>query len=76
MALATFKTHFNMRGTVFTALVMVMSLFCLGKSIISVIFEKCFIVKYFKWIFVNLCLYYYILSRTDVINSICIFNGI
>ncbi len=44
MALATFKTHFNMRGAVFTALVMVMSLFCLGKSILSVVFEKCFIV--------------------------------
>ncbi len=44
MALSTFKTHFNMRGTVFTALVMVMSLFCLGKSIIFVVFEKCFIV--------------------------------
>lgn len=40
MALSTSKIHLNMRGTIFTAFVMVMSLFCLGKSIVSMEFEK------------------------------------
>ncbi|KAF4103511.1 sperm acrosome membrane-associated protein 4-like [Onychostoma macrolepis] len=33
MALSTFKTHLNMRGTIFTAFVMVLSLFCLGQAL-------------------------------------------